>query len=191
VIAGSLVAAARLAIPPTARIAPDAADALRADMAEALILLGSPEASEIYADLRTRGVSLGRPASFVTLAHARALLAQGDEPGAFAILRDLTAASPGPPAHAADSSDESEAGTFWHAWTLTIELLAERIARTEDPQAHRTATAHLLRLHDLDPSLGGEPWGSRLRASALSLGLSLDSERDAAVPGSAAIHSPP
>ena len=177
--ATALADAARRAIPHAQPIAPEAADALRADLAEALIVLKSPEASEIYADLRARGVTLGRSDAFMALGHARALLAQGDSPGAFTLLRDLTAALHTP--HADDPD------TYWHAWCLTLELLTQQVARTQDDQARRSASAHLLRLHTIDPALGGEPWASRLHASALSVGLALD---DQAVHSNQPAHSP-
>lgn len=163
--ATAMAEAARRAITHAQPIAPEAADALRADLAEALIVLKSPEASEIYADLRARHITLGRSDSFMTLAHARALLAQGDSPGAFTLLRDLTRDLPTP--HPDDPD------TFWHAWCLTLELLTQQVARTQDDSARRSASAHLLRLHTLDPMLGGEPWSSRLHAAALSVGVAL------------------
>jgi hypothetical protein len=166
-LAEALAAAARAAIPVAERVSPEAADALRADLAEALIVGGSPEASEIYADLRERGVTLGRSPAAMALGHARALLAQGDETGGFAVLRDLAASMPEPPAGA----DHEALATFWHAWTLTIETLAARAAEVADAQPRRDAEAHLLRLHDLDPGLGGEPWASRLRAAGLAVGV--------------------
>lgn len=171
-VAESIAAAARRAIPFADRVSTQAADALRADLAESLIVQQSPEASEIYAALRARGVTLGRSEFFVTLAHARALLAQGDTPGAFAILRDLTASMPPPDPDAAPPTEDPD--TFWHAWSLTLQVLAQRAASIQDDQARRTASAHLLRLQDLDPALGGEPWRSRLESTALSIGLLLE-----------------
>lgn len=154
---------------------PEASDALRADLAEALIVLKSPEASEIYAGLRDRGVTLGRSEAFMALAQARALLAQGDSAGAFGLLRGVTSEL------AVPSGDDPD--TFWHAWTLTLQLLTERGVKADDAEARQTAAAHLLRLHDLDEGLGGEPWRSRLEAIAVSIGLGLES--------AGAIHSPP
>lgn len=167
-LATEIAASARRAIPLAVRRqdeSPALADALRADLAEALIALRSREAADIYEQLRARRTALGLPDGRHALGHARALAACGDDGAAFAVLRDLTGSMPQPA--------DADPGLFWHAWTITLEILAARAGQAADEQARRTAAAHTLRLHDLDPALGGEPWNSRLRAVGLAVGVAL------------------
>ncbi|MCA9289437.1 MAG: hypothetical protein KDA05_12670, partial [Phycisphaerales bacterium] len=164
--ATELAVAARAAIPASEPVDPAMGDAMRRDLAEALIALGSPEAAAVYAQIESRGNDAGVDAA---IGRARALIAQGDDAGAFGVLREITSAM--------DTSPPTEPGAarvFWQAWTLLLELLAERDARVQDEGARRTAAAHLLRLADLDPTLGGEPWRSRLGAVGLSVGVTLE-----------------
>ncbi|MEZ6235341.1 MAG: hypothetical protein R3B68_14225 [Phycisphaerales bacterium] len=164
--ATDLVAAARAAIPVSEPIDAALGDAMRRDLAEALIALGSPEAAAVYAQIESRNDDSGVDAA---IGRARALIAQGDDAGAFGVLREITSAM-----DTAPPTEPDAARTFWQAWTLLLELLAERDARVQDEDARRTAAAHLLRLADLDPALGGEPWRSRLGAVGLSVGVTLD-----------------
>jgi len=64
---------------------------------------------------------------------------------AFPILRDLV-----------EQLDASASGAhpevFWHAWALLLDILRDRPGREED------IAIRVLRLRQIDPELGGEPW---------------------------------
>ncbi len=92
----------------------------------------------------------------MTIVNARAKRALGDDAGAFELVRDLATrleASPDRPR------------AFWHAWTIMLEILADRA----DDASRTGARAHLARLRILDPNLGGPPFESRLSRVADSL----------------------
>jgi hypothetical protein len=93
------------------------------------------------------------------LARARAHLAVDQSAEAFALLRDL--------ASALDAQGD-RTDTFWHAWTLMLEILAQRAAEGESADAD-AARSNIARLRLLDPVLGAEPWRSRIEAAARQL----------------------
>ncbi len=93
------------------------------------------------------------------LARARAHLAVGQTAEAFELLRTL--------ASSLDASGD-RTDMFWHAWTLMLEILAERAGQGESADADAART-NLARLRLLDPVLGAEPWRSRIEAAARQL----------------------
>jgi len=129
--------------------------------------LGSPIARDWSIRAAHLEASL-EPASAV--GRLDALLSEGDDPGlSFLLARALIRV--GDPARASRellrvaerSTPEEDA--YWRAWTLLIETAA----RVGDERTRAAARAHLTRLSLVDPSLGPEPYASRLAAARRTL----------------------
>ena len=131
-------------------------DRFRADLADALTESGDATSRPIYESLlKSRSEVPGGPPR-LHLGQARALLITGDTPGAFAILRDLAAATDAAPQ---GQPPTSRPEPFWHAWTLMLEELS---TRNTDNARTGTIRTNIKRLESIDPNLGGEPWKSRI-----------------------------
>ena len=134
--------------------------ALLVELGEAELDAGDPGRAM---PLLVRAASLGEPipggTARLDLARARAHLAVGQSAEAFELLRDLASALDA----AGDRTDH-----FWHAWTLMLEILAQRAAEGQPADAD-AARANIARLRLLDPVLGAEPWRSRIEAAARQL----------------------
>lgn len=98
-------------------------------------------------------------AARLELARARAHLAVDQSAEAFELLRDLASAL---------DAQGNRTDDFWHAWTLMLEILAQRAAQGESADAD-AARSNIARLRLLDPVLGAEPWRSRIEAAARQL----------------------
>jgi len=129
----------------------------RADLADALTECGEAGGGPLYADLLKQKADIPGGAPRLKLGQARSLIVSGDTSGAFVILRDLAAALDAPPEPGSPASSRPEG--FWHAWTLMLEELS---ARNKDEARTGTIRANIRRLESIDPSLGGEPWKSRI-----------------------------
>jgi hypothetical protein len=127
-------------------------DRFRADHADALLENGSPEALPIFADLLPSAAGVPGGEVRIRLGLARALLLDGRTRRAFEELRELIAMLDGV---------EPRPRAFWHAWTLSLEVIAERGA--DDSRAGRVG-AHIARLRAIDATLGGKPWRTRIEA---------------------------
>lgn len=131
-------------------------DRFRADLADALTESGDATSRQIYESLlKSKSEIPGGPPR-LHLGQARALLITGDTAGAFAILRDLAAATDAAPQ---GQPPTSRPEPFWHAWTLMLEELS---ARNQDNTRTGTIRTNIKRLESIDPNLGGEPWKSRI-----------------------------
>lgn len=138
-------------------------DRFRADLADALTECGDATGRPIYESLIQSKAQVPGGLARLHLGQARALLISGNAPGAFAILRDLAAATDAvPQGQPATSRPEP----FWHAWTLMLEELASRNA---DNARTGTIRTNIKRLETIDPGLGGEPWKSRITKVQSSL----------------------
>lgn len=144
-------------------------DRFEADLADALVEAGDAGAAGWYEALlrpgpdgaeRVRSVPGG--SARLELGLARARLIQGDDARAFALLKvagertDIDLNGPG-----------TRGETFWHAWTLTLEVLVRQNAGGERAG---TIRAQVRRLEAIDRSLGGEPWATRIRAAERAAG---------------------
>jgi len=132
-------------------------DRFRADLATALLESGSVEGLPIFADLASSDAAVPFGRVRLRLGLARSLRLAGEDRAAFDQLRGLT-----------EQLDELDPHPpeFWHAWTLTLEMLAER--STGDSRAGRIA-AHIARLRSLDQLLGGDPWRTRIEGVERSI----------------------
>jgi hypothetical protein len=150
-------------------------DRFRADFADALVECGLPGARAIYEDLLARAAPVPGARPRLQLGLARALLLAGDKPGAFPLLHDAAAALDAPTSPLEGEVDRrrrSGEGSsapisprpdlFWHAWTLTLELLA---GENKDGSRTGTILAHIKRLELIDPNLGDPPWKGRIEAA--------------------------
>lgn len=131
-------------------------DRFRADMADALTECGDSSGRATYEDLAKRGAEVPGGWPRLRLGLARSQMIAGETAAAFATLRDLATALDAP---AAPSPAAPRTEVFWHAWTLMLEELS---ARNADGARTGTIRANIKRLESIDPSLGGEPWRSRL-----------------------------
>jgi len=126
---------------------------LLVDLGEAELDAGDPGRAM---PLLVRAAAMTEPvaggAERIDIARARAHLAVNQSPEAFALLRDAASRL-----DAAAQRDQR----FWHAWTLMLEILADR-AQAGEGAGVQDARAHLGRLRLIDAELGGEPWRSRL-----------------------------
>lgn len=134
--------------------------ALLVELGEAELNAGDPGRAM---PLLVRATTLAEPIpggqARLDLARARAHLSVDQSAEAFALLRDL--------ASALDAQGD-RTDTFWHAWTLMLEILAQRAAEGESADAE-AARSNIARLRLLDPVLGAEPWRSRIEAAARQL----------------------
>ena len=130
------------------------ADRFAADHADAMLESGEPGARSLYEGLLERGAEVPGGRVRLRLGLARALRRAGQDRRAFEELRGLT--------ELLEHADPRPT-SFWHAWTLTLELLAENGG--SGTSADRIE-AHAARLRSLDPELGGEPWRSRIERAA-------------------------
>ncbi len=131
-------------------------DRFRADLADALTESGDATGRPIYESLLKAKSEVPGGTPRLHLGQARALLISGDTPGAFAILRDLAAATDTAPQ---GQPPTSRPEPFWHAWTLMLEELS---TRNEGNARTGTIRTNIKRLESIDPALGGEPWKSRI-----------------------------
>lgn len=141
-----------------------AADRFRLDWADALVEGGDAGGREVYRSLLAGEARTPGGRARLELGLARALLAAGDEAGAFALLREASARSDAP---LAASEPRSRPEVFWHSWVLMLETLGRQNA---DGSRSGAIRAHLRRLESIDPGLGGPPWAGRLRRVEASLG---------------------
>lgn len=132
-------------------------DASRADLADALVEAGHPDARRLYAALLESGAAVPGGEARLRIGIARAARATGDDAFAFATLKSLAASLDSPPS-APDDPPRPEA--FWHAWTIMLEILADR----DDRAGMSAIRAHVVRLRSIDPEFGGEPWASRIES---------------------------
>ncbi len=130
--------------------------ARRADLAERLLAEDSAEAEALFRALLASGLPVPGGEPRLTLGHARALVTLGRDAEAATLLRALSERleSPDPP------------DAFWHATTVWLEL----VSKNTDEGTGPAIGAHVTRLRLIDPDLGGEPWGPRLRRLARSVG---------------------
>jgi hypothetical protein len=135
------------------------ADAILADRADALVELAlseskttsAVEARAIYDDLVARTAAVAGGSARLGLGRARAMLSMGETARAFAVLREVARGLD----HPGNGATRPE--RFWHAWTLLVEISADNA---------RPVRAHIAGLVEIDPTLGGEPWRTRLNAAA-------------------------
>lgn len=150
--------AATAALPVLRRAVEHIGDgASRADLADALVEAGDPEARRLYAGLLESGAAVPGGEARLRIGIARAAMLSGDDAFAFATLKALAASLDVPPA---DPADSPRPEAFWHAWTIMLEILADR----DDPARTPAIRAHVIRLRSIDPTLGGEPWASRIES---------------------------
>lgn len=131
-------------------------DRFRADLADALTESGDATGRPIYESLLKAKSEVPGGTPRLHLGQARTLLITGDTPAAFAILRDLAAATDTAPQ---GQPPTSRPEPFWHAWTLMLEELS---TRNEGNARTGTIRTNIKRLESIDPNLGGEPWKSRI-----------------------------
>ncbi|MEX2219317.1 MAG: hypothetical protein WD749_11245 [Phycisphaerales bacterium] len=133
-------------------------DRFRADLADAMVEAGVFGARDLYEDLlkKDAGIPGGRPRLHLGLARAHLLAA--DPAAAFPLLQQAAAALDSGPEGAAPSSRPEG---FWHAWTLSLEVLA---GQNRDGSRTGAILAHIKRLALIDPGLGGQPWKQRIEA---------------------------
>jgi len=139
----------------------------RADLAEAMVEVDEPGASVIATDVLERSVPVPGGEARMRLVRGRALLLADDPAPAFAELRKVTELVPRPPTSEdllrANPDDEPSLArahdTFWHAWTLILETLAEQNA---DGSRTGAISARVAWLRQIDPGLGGAPWRARI-----------------------------
>lgn len=134
-------------------------DRFRADLADAIVESGSPASRETYQSLLASNAQVpgGRPR--LQLGLARSLIISNDKAAAFPLLQEAAGALDTPPAPGAAAPTRPD--TFWHAWTLSLELLADQ---NKDGSRSGAILAHLRRLELIDPTLGGPPWVARITA---------------------------
>jgi hypothetical protein len=130
--------------------------ARRTDLAERLLAEDPAEAENLFQGLLASGLPVPGGEPRLTLGQARALVTLGRDADAAKLLRALS--------ERLESPDPPEA--FWHATTLWLEL----VSKNTDEGTGPAIGAHVTRLRLIDPELGGEPWGPRLRRLARSVG---------------------
>ncbi len=149
------VALLRLAVAMAERHDARPRAALLVDLGEAELDAGDPgRAMPLLVRAASRKEPVDGASERIDIARARAHLAVAQSPEAFTILRDVASRL-----DAAAQRDDR----FWHAWTLMLEILADR-ADAGQGAGVQDARAHLGRLRLIDSGLGGEPWSTRLRA---------------------------
>ncbi len=125
-------------------------DRYRITQGEALALGGEGErAAEIFEDLMSRR---GRETRLV-LGLGEAKLAMGDSTGAFDLFKEAAEQVGGDPKPGAE---------YWQAWSRMLQILAADGGGAKSEQVMREVN----RLRVLDANLGGEPYRSRIEASA-------------------------
>jgi hypothetical protein len=119
--------------------------------AETMTATDHARAADLAEQAIVRGRGLAQPTASAEIALARAQLRATRTANALGTLHAL----------AARLDPQADADHFWEAWTLLLET-----AGPDDPAGAR---AHLARLELLDPTLGNDPWSTRLRVLRAAL----------------------